>query len=122
MTVSIFGKEDFQSLLEAWGDWSFGLGCNLQAVSGTQLLWSKSSKGVLYSVAEVENVERAMLQLRAEEPELYEVVKFRYYSGEQKSILDLELRFKISNRKACEVSAAGEYLVMGFYYSLKKVS
>ncbi len=122
MSISNFGKEDFQQLLEAWGSWAAGLGCNLNAVSGTQLLWAKSSRGTMYSEMEMRNVEKSMLDLQSVDPYLYEIIKYRYYGGEQRSIRVLELRFRISTRKAEEYCLTGESLARAFYCSLKKAA
>lgn len=110
MTVSNFGKEDFQKNLIMWGEASAGSGCSLGYSSG------HGGRSVVFDVAIVDAVERAMCRLRSCEPGLFELLKFRYACHESpRPKLDLQFKFKISERQVSQLLSDAENMVRAFY-------
>ena len=110
MTVSNFGEEEFQKVLIMWGEASAGSGCNLGYSSG------HSGLNVSFDVDIVDEVEIAMRKLRSCEPDLFELLMFRYVCHvSPRPKLDLQFKFKISERQVSKLLSAGEHIVRGFY-------
>jgi hypothetical protein len=110
VAVSNFGKEEFQKMLIMWGEASAGSGCNLNYSSG------HSGRSAIFDVVVVDEIELAMRRLRSSEPDLFELLKFRYVCYESpRPKLDLQFKFKISERKVSQLLDEAEHLVRGFY-------
>lgn len=122
MTSICVYPEWFKDLLREWGIEYSGMPVDLSAVSCTQVLWSRrSGRTYLFNPDERDAVNSAILLLRDQNAGAAELIEY-YFKFGGRSVREVELRYKLSNRAAGEMIAAAIGCVYAVYVGVRKVA
>lgn len=114
----------FIPLLEEWGrEYGQGKVVDLSARSGTQLIWGSGGKrGFLTTEAERAQVNMAYHELCEYADYGAGLIRYLYLSGKRRSMRDVELFYRLSNRAAGAEVRAAEALMFSEFMRLRKAA
>lgn len=114
--------EWFHPLLEEWGiEYGKGAVVDLSARSCTQILWKENNSKVFSTTGDDRHrVDIAFKDLREYAEFAAGLIEFVYLGGARRSMREVEVAYKLSNRAAgVEVGAAEALMYSGFMRLLK---
>jgi len=121
-TIQLY-PEWFPDLIEEWSVEYSGKAVNLSAKSCTQIIWPrKGGRRFLFQDNERIGANDSFRMLESEGHDAARLLRFFYLSGRPKSIRDIEVEYKMSNRAAYSALDAARACMYLNYVGFKKAA
>lgn len=106
-------------IIIAWGAWASGSPVNLKPRTFWQV---GSAREYLVTQDDIELMERAVLELRADNFRLAAILEYKYKTNRIRTTIDVEHFFRISNSSARQKITLAEFAVYQSFNRLKKAA
>lgn len=109
----------FIEIIVAWGAWASGSPVNLKPRS----FWQKSSERTfLVTQADIDRMEKSVLELRVVNFPLSEVFEFKYKTYNPRTFFEVERYFRVSNAAARQYVLAAECSIFAIYSAIRQAA